>query len=57
MSEAVTMKGIRFKIGKYRVVLHWRHLDYCDGMRGRTIIFPWSKYITSKTELNGSDDV
>lgn len=41
MSEAVTLKGLRFKLGKYRIILSFKFLDISDGCRGRTIVFPW----------------
>lgn len=38
-------KTFRFKIGKTRIILGLRLIDLFDGCFGRTIIFPWAKYL------------
>ena len=40
--QAYEAKGLKFKIGKYRVRV-WKYgFEYSDGMIGRYFFFPWA---------------
>lgn len=41
MVEAFEARGIKFRIGKYRVRIWWTLIEYSDGMFGRYHFFPW----------------
>lgn len=38
-------KMFRFKLGKTRIIIGLRLIDICTNSKGRTIIFPWARYL------------
>ena len=42
MNQPVEARGLKFRIGKWRVRI-WRYgFEYDDGMRGKMRFFPWA---------------
>jgi len=47
MMNAAEFKGkkFRFNLFGYRVLITTRVLDYCKNGYGRTIVFPWARWL------------
>lgn len=43
MSEAYEARGLKFRIGRWRIRIWLRGWEYDDGMYGRIYLFPWAK--------------
>lgn len=43
MNQAVYAKGIKFKIGKYKVRIWKTGWEYSDGCYGRVFFFWWAR--------------
>jgi len=47
MSKSYEFRGKTFycKFMGYRIILTSRVIDFCKNGKGRTIVFPWARYL------------